>query len=303
MAPTFTKKFIGIGLAAACLYLTSCGGEDAKDAENPGTDIGGQYEDTTDMIGTINGKIFSVPSPVQTAFLIKESNASYNDEILNPPENQATYASKFEKALNLGIYGADLGYVTIYDNTNEALSYLTAVQKLSSDLQVEGAFSGELIDRFSNNLGNKDTMLVLVTDAYKAGDQYLKENDRSEVAGLILAGGWIESLYFATLVAKEDKSPKVIKRIGEQKTSLVSLIDLLREFGGSDEEYEELIEELEDLKGMFDNIKQTYTFNPAESDDGKKLTSMKHTSDVEISDEDLSTISEKIESIRNEIVG
>ena len=122
--------------------------------------------------------------------------------------------------MNLGIYGADLGYVTIYDQTQDALGYLNAAKKLADELGVAGAFDAQTIGRFQKNLGNQDSMLVLVGVAYRSSDTYLKNNDRSDVSGLVLAGGWIESLYFATNTYKIKPNEDVKRRIAEQKSSL-----------------------------------------------------------------------------------
>ena len=40
------------------------------------------------------------------------------------------YATDFSKALNLGIYGADLGYVSMYNKTQDAISYLAVIASL-----------------------------------------------------------------------------------------------------------------------------------------------------------------------------
>jgi hypothetical protein len=249
----------------------------------------------------IGGKIFSIPSPFQTAELIKESGAPYDPELLNSPDNISNYSTKFHRALNLGIYGADLGYTTMYDNTNEALTFLTAVEKLSNELDVGGAFSKEIIDRFSNNMGNKDSMLVIVSDAYRTGDEYLKNNDRHKEAGLILTGGWIEALYFATEVVGTSKNPKIVNRIGEQKTTLKNLIELLSNYI-NEESYSNLIRDLEDLYLEFNSVESSYSYVKPETDAEKQMTVIKCSSDVKISDEVLKNISERVKMLRNKIV-
>ena len=248
----------------------------------------------------IGGKIFSIPSPFQTADLIKGSGAPFNSAMLNQASNSANYATNFHKALNLGIYGADLGYLTIYEKTDDAPSYITSVQKLSDELGMGGAFSSTLIDRFTNNLENKDSLLVLVSDAYRAGDEYLKNNDKNDVASLILAGGWIEALYFSTNTGGTNNQA-VMNRIGEQKTTLSNLIELIESFG-NDESYSSLAEELKDLYRNFENVQFTYTFNKPETDDAKMLTTIKSTTSVSISEADLKAIAEKVKDIRTKIV-
>ena len=104
----------------------------------------------------------SVPSPVQTAFLISGVGSNYDVTLLNKPTKVGLYSTSFQKAINLGIYGADLGYVTIYDQTQDAIGYLTVVKKISNDLGIDGAFDMALLERFEKNLGVKDSLLVLV---------------------------------------------------------------------------------------------------------------------------------------------
>lgn len=204
--------------------------------------------------------------------------------------------------MNLGIYGADLGYVTLYEDDEEALSYLNSVRQLSEALNLSGAFDQALMERFSNNLGNQDSMLVIVSDAYRAGDDYLKNNDRSHVASLVLAGGWLESLHFATHVAMEHGNQDVLNRIGEQKNSLYNLISLLQHYN-NEEEYADLVQDLIDLWKCFDNVTFEYTYTAPEVDVENKTTHIKSTTNVTISDEDLKAIDEQLDLIRTQITG
>jgi len=250
------------------------------------------------MIGC---QIFSIPSPVQTAFLIKDVGVSFNSDYINPAENAVNYSSNFSKALNLGVYGADLGYLTIYDQTDGALKYLKSVRGLSKDLGLEGAFDEKLAERFSSNIGNQDSMLVFVSDAYKNSDNYLKNNDKDDVAALVLAGGWIESIYIAADAAVSTNNPQLIERLGDQKNALASLIAMLGQYN-NDTDYEDLIIELEDLYSIFEGITYTYEYVPPVTDESNKLTVIKSKHTVDIADGDLEAIIEKIESIRTEIV-
>ena len=204
--------------------------------------------------------------------------------------------------MNLGIYGADLGYVTIYDQTQDAIGYLNSAKKLADELGVSGAFDTQTIERFSKNLGNKDSMLVLVGVAYRSSDAYLKNNDRSDVSGLVLAGGWLESLYFATNVYKTKPNEDVKRRIAEQKSSLQSLIKLLTQFY-SQPEYTEFIDNLNDLSTVFDGVEFKYTYEKPTTDADKKLTTINSKSEVKITPEQIETITQKVKSIRSQIVG
>lgn len=294
-------KQVAFLFSAVAITVAGCG-----PGEVTGTDPDEGLQDSVakggDKIMTLEGEIFSIPSPVQTAILIKETGANYNKDILNTPKNASNYSTNFQKALNLGIYGADLGYVTLYDQTQDALAYMQSVKKLGDDLGVSGAFDITLMSRFEKNLGNKDSMLVLVSDAYRASDSYLKNSDRNEVSALVLTGGWLESLYFATNVNKVKSTPEIARRIGEQKSSLESLIRLLGQHR-SQPEYEELVTSLEDLMTAFEGVESVYVYQDPITDANKKMTTITSKTEVKITPEQIKNITEKVESIRKQIVG
>ncbi|MCL4856156.1 MAG: hypothetical protein KJZ55_02595, partial [Flavobacteriales bacterium] len=223
------KKFFNfrtqlLVLTSVALISTSCGGDAPTNEEE---DVQEEVNPKQSQLMEIEGKVFSIPSPIQTATLIKNSGTNYNKEMLNVPSNVTKYSTNFKKAINLGVYGADLGYVTLYEQTQDAISFLTAIKSIGDDLGVSSAFDMELVNRFEKNIGNQDSILAMVSDAYKASDRYLKNSQQNDVGGLILAGGWIESLYFATNAAKMTNNKEIIKRIGEQKTTISNLIKLL----------------------------------------------------------------------------
>lgn len=284
--------------SVSAILVSGCGPDDPKE----GDDLPPVDSTQSGIIVDVGGEIFSIPSPIQTAFLIKGSGATYSKDILNAPGKSAQYSTNFAKALNLGIYGADLGYVTIYDQTQDAIGYLNSAKKLADELGVSGAFDTQTLERFQKNLGNKDSMLVLVGVAYRSSDAYLKNNDRRDVSGLVLAGGWIESLYFATNVYKTKPNEDVKQRIAQQKSSLQSLIKLLTPFY-SQPEYTEFIDNLNDLSTVFDGVEFQYKYEKPTTDADKKMTTINSRTEVKITPEQIESISQKIKNIRSQVVG
>ena len=271
-----TKKYFNLKnqvftLSVLAVLAVSCGGEEPTldQIENP---IEEKDPNSTQLM-EIDGKVFSIPSPIQTAMLIKNAGTNYNKDILNAPSKVTNYSTSFKKAINLGIYGADLGYVTMYDQTQDAISFLTAVKSIADDLGVSNAFDLELVERFEKNIGNQDSLLVLVSDAYKSSDRYLKGNQQNDIGGLILAGGWIESLYFATSTAKMTGNKDVIKRIGEQKTTVYNLIKLLTPYY-SKPEFTKLIDDLMELNEIYEQVESTYTYVKSSVDIENKTTTI-----------------------------
>ena len=243
-----------------------------------------------------------LPSPIQTALLIKKSGYSYSKEILNSATNYSRYDTKYKKALNLGIYGADLGYISLYDQTQDAISYLASVEKLASDIGISDMFNETLLKRFQANMGNHDSLLSMVSDAFRKSDAYFKDNRQGDVSALVLVGGWIESLYFATKANSQNNQKEVVRRIAEQKISVQNLIKMLSGYDGKPD-YSDLIKKLTDLSNVFENVEFVYNYVPPTTDEKNKTTNVNSTSDVKITPEQLKDISDKIAAIRNQITG
>jgi len=253
----------------------------------------------------INNQIFSIPSPIQTALLVKKSGYAYNKQILNPSDNYSKYDTKYKKALNLGIYGADLGYISLYDQTQDALMYLASIEKLATDIGVSDMFNAGLVKRFQQNMGKQDSLLSMVSEAFARSDAYFKDNKQNDISSLVLVGGWIESLYFAVQANTNPKAnPKdVQRRIAEQKISLVNLVKMLQPYN-SRPEYAQLIKDLTSLSDIFENVEFVYNYVPPTVDVKNHMTSINSNSDVKFeNNEVLKTISDKIIAIRNQIAG
>jgi hypothetical protein len=294
-----SKIFLSICLGVSVSYY-GCKTDSSSHEETE--EVTQQADRSKSALLKINGELFSIPSPLQTALLIKENGLTYDKEMLNSPKNINNYSGKFNIALNLGIYGADLGYVTIYEQTQDALSYLGAVKKLADQIGVTAAFDNSLVSRFEKNIDKKDSLLALVSEAYRASDDYLKNNERSDLGALILAGGMIESLHFATFVAKENKSKQITSRIGEQKKTIENLVKLLSPFYETPE-FTDLVDSLIELSELFDKIECVYTYNKPIVDVANKTTTLTSTTEIKISEEQLKEISLKINEIRKKITG
>jgi len=290
--------------------VVSCGGGGGDlivgDDSTGGNDINVISDNVMDsassMNTAINGKMFSIPSPIQMATLIKSKVGVFNESLLTNPENVANFTTTFKRAINMGVYGADLGYATIYENNTKAVSYLSSIEKLSDELGIAGAFNQTLLERFIENGNDPDSMLVIMSEGYREGDKFLKDNDKHDVATLILTGGWIESLYFAAVSYETSKDQELANRIGEQKTGLKTIIDLLKSYN-SDEYYTTLIADLTDLELDFEKIKFNYQRMEPVVDAANFQTIVKGKTSVVIDAPVLASIIKKIKSIRNSLIG
>jgi hypothetical protein len=248
----------------------------------------------------IGGALFSIPSPLQTAMLIQKSGMVYNKNVLSQSNKVNTYLTDYARALNLGIYGADLGYVSLYNQTQDALGYLASVKQLSDKLGLMAAFDAATMNRIKNNITNKDSMMVLVGLAYRAGDAYLKESKRDDVSMLILAGGWIESMHFSVAALQSKPSDVIRYRIAEQKQALNSLVRILSSAGIS--EAGPLISDLKELATVYEGIEFKYVYREPVTDTVKKVTFINSETEVVVNEQHLKNIAAIVERMRNSIV-
>jgi hypothetical protein len=278
-------------------FLFSCGGDKGDEEKD---DLIETPDTVKSAVLNVGGELFSVPSPIQTALLIQKSGITYDRGILSVSNKVNTYSTDFSRALNLGIYGADLGYVSLYNQTQDALGYLASIKQLTDKLGISAAFDGPTMDRIKNNITNKDSMMVLVGIAYRGSDAYLKDNQRTDISSLILTGGWIESMHFSLTAYKTKATDQIRFRIAEQKQALSSIIKILRNLPA--QEVVDLTAALNDLSKVYEGIQFKYNFVEPVTDTTKKVTYINSTTEVIVTDEQLSQISEKLQQIRNKIV-
>ena len=290
-----------LGCVVALLGLVSCGNEASK-VDVPSTDS---------VNGAVNSKemlkakqiLFSLPSPSESAVLIKSSNAAFDLNYLNQTSNVSRYTSNESKALNLGVYGTDLIYTNVYGQTQESTEYFKCANALSKALGINDAFGESTFKRIKSNVDNKDSLLSIIAEASMEADAYFKENERPASSALVATGGWLEGLYIATRIGDNTKNKAVLQRVAEQKNSAGNLIALVESFG-SEKELASILQDLRELKLLFDalQVKEdafANTGNTAEKQDVKVVGKKKH---IEMTPEQFRAIADKVEQIRNRII-
>ncbi len=279
-----------------CVCLISCQSASDSKKDNKMDSL------ALSKIFVINNRLFNIPSPFQVARFAKESGIEYNKELLNPVDNLPKYSTIYKQSLNLGVYGTDLGYLNIYEQIPEVALYFSTVKKLSTQLGIASALEEKIIQRIDNNKGNRDSLMFIIAEMFQKSDSYLLESERNDVAVLILAGGWVESMYYLTRSIKSSDK-KLASQIGEQKFSLNNLITLLRPYyKQQSEELDLLLGSLIELAVIFDGVDIQYQFEEPNTDVANKLTVINSTSITTVTDWQMKNIITKVNEIRKRIV-
>ena len=297
-----------IATLAAFVGLSACssGGGDKNEAEEPElvVDMSELDQKMFEDIGEVKKIFYTMPSPLETAMMIKSAGAEYNEEYLNPVENAANYSTNMSMALNLGIYTCDLSFVSLYDQTEASVNYMNASKKMADGLGILDAINDETIDKLEENVNNRDVIMEIISDTFMNSSSYLQENDRSSVASIVLVGGWMEGLYLATQMVSTDSimTSKLVKRIADQKLSMDIVIRLLNETKDS-EDIQSILADIDNLKETFDKIKITTT-SPIKSsvDKDSKVTTLTSKTQSTLTPEIFNELKEKVQAIRNKYI-
>ena len=79
---------------------------------------------------------YALPSPIETAHLIQSAGVSYNMDLSNPVDNAEKYSTTMKKALNFGVYGADLSYASLFNQTQTTIQFMATEKKIAEELGI-----------------------------------------------------------------------------------------------------------------------------------------------------------------------
>lgn len=238
--------------------------------------------------------------PIDMGKIIDKRTTIFNSTLLNPLNNINKYNTSAQKAIALGIYGADLSYLWIFDQSQQALSYFATIKQLADDLNIPLDYISSSSAKAENNTQSIDSLVSIARQAYYDSDKYLNENDHNDLAVLILLGGWVETMHIATHLYFEPH-PKMAGKIISQKYSLTSLINLMYN-QPSEQIIHDFMPEFNKLLDEFDNLGQNYLSDYIIVDTVKKTIIFNDVLDIEVEPNELDQIKSAIGTVRAKMI-
>jgi len=303
------KKHISL-TAVVSVYIVSmalvaCGGSDKKTEnkaplESGANELTNKDEFFKDREQALKQIFFSIPAPIEMADMIKDAGFSFDKTMLHSVDKVSKYVDEENRAINLGIYAADLSYSTVFEQKQESVNYLAASKTLASALGIEGAMDEKFMERVQKNQNNKDSLLSYVTLSYQNVNAYLKEGKRTDVSALIVAGAWIETLYLSTQYAGKKGEKAMKQRVAEQTYSLDQLVSYMNLFATSDR-VNRMKEDLTKLQTIYKNVIVVKGETSVEKD-GNGVTTIGSTETVTMNDATLAKIAAEAVVIRNKYI-
>jgi hypothetical protein len=227
-----------------------------------------------DQMEEMKNIYYRFPSPDEMLGFINKEKLKFNDQILLPVDNSKSFLDSRSQALNLGVYSADLAYITLFQRQKETLTYFQVVYGLSDKLRISSAFDINLMKRLEENLKNPDSLKNLTNEAMVSVTNYLVQNDKEKTFAIISIGGYIETLYLAfNIVGNYDISNPIIQRISDQKLVLENLINYALIYAG-DHNVAESIKILHPIRTCYNELNSTQEETKVSRDkDGKLIIS------------------------------
>lgn len=301
---TLNKILGGISAAAVIFSLNSCSSCSQQGAGEFG-EINDQ-DDTTLIVSAevVGDMIQNISSPVEMANEIKSSGVQFSQSTLNAAGREGDYETSFKRAINLGVYAADLGYINTFGKNLVVVDYLSSIKRLADGIGVGQFLDFSLLSRMAKDNTNLDSLKQLSVSSFNNIDKYLREQKRSNVSTAIVVGTWLEGIYITGSVIEQTHDKGLTDRLGEQKNIVEILQIVVHTYARSDVYFKELSKQIDELKAIYDGVRITTEMGTPETKEvnGMLVIEQNEITTVEITDEQVASIIAKVKEIRNDVI-
>lgn len=231
-------------------------------------------DEELNQLDNVKDIYYRFPSPDEMLSFIDKEKLAFNNQYLLQVNKSKSYLDSKSQALNLGVYIADIAYISLFQRQKEIYEYFQVIYGLSDKLRISSAFDIKLMKRFESNLKNADSMRVLTDVAMTKITNYLVQNDKEKTFAIISIGGYVETLYLAfNLVGNYDEKNPIIQRISDQKMVLENLLNYSLIHSG-DANVAESIKLLHPIRACYNELVVSESESTVKKDkDGKLIIS------------------------------
>ena len=288
------RKLDIYSLLFLCLFATcniSCEPEKSETKNEVQDDSSNDLNHSIEIDTIDDDYVFMPPSPIQIASILNKANMKYEEGLANNISNAKLYSTKFKQSINFGVYACDLAYCVTNDKYEEASKYLKVSKDLAAKIGMESIFlSDNLVDRFEANVGNQDSIMSILFHVQMMTDDYIYDNDLSDLSVIYFTGAWVEGMNIGTHTMLGNDDHKISILLSEQMTIAKSIIRGLRAVKSQTEDLVDLTDHIEEVVNAYNNLWSV-------KQEGENIEYL----DVELKHEEVISISEMILELREEI--
>lgn len=190
---------------------------------------------------------YELPLPIEIFKNIKK-NTLFNILNLAKPKDAVTLEN-WRVALFLGIYSADLAYITEFSLRDNFPEYTHLCATFSERLGIPNNFGYEFLEKVEKNIDNKDSVVYFTTEAYYKTCKYLDEKESDNLLYLTIYGGWLET--FKIVILNYNYDPSLIDLTVKDSDKLITFLTKLKLESSNIKDtsiFEKIIEDLKFIK-------------------------------------------------------
>lgn len=208
---------------------------------------------------SIESHVYPLPTSAEVIKMLTELEVGYIFGISNPVANAKKYFISQTRAMNLGVFGADLSYATLYNQQQEVINYLDAIRSLANELNMAKIYNEDLYTKIKQNFDNKDELVKILTNSFDETYAYLADNDQQALALLVVGGAWVEGMYLTTHVSEAAYQVAGISKVLlEQKKSFEMYLDITKPYL-SDPIVGDFVKKLDPVKKVYEGLGTSLT--------------------------------------------
>jgi hypothetical protein len=203
--------------------------------------------------------VYPLPSTAEVIKMLTDLEVGYQIGVTNPVENVRAYYNDAKRSINLGVFGADLSYVTLYNIDQKVVDYMEAIRTLVNDLNMTKIYNAPLYDSIKKNYDNKEKLVKILSSAFNDTYQYMQENDQQGQALLVVGGAWVEGMYLTTHVSEVAYNVAGISKVLiDQKKSFDLYLDLTKPYM-EDASVSDFVNTLDPIKTVYAGLTTSLT--------------------------------------------
>jgi hypothetical protein len=255
------RIFIGVILPVMVIFsigLTSCNSCSKKAAVKQ-EKIAEKDTVKTEFKKQLESKVYPLPTSAEVIQKLTKLEVGFIFGITNPVDNAKKYFSSTARAVNLGIFGADLSYTTLYNMNQEVLNYLNAIRTLTNELNMSKIYNEQLYEDIKKNFDNRDQLVRILTNAFNNTYTFLSDNDQQNLALLVVGGAWVEGMYLTTHVSEAAYQDAYFSKVLlEQKESFNVFMNITQPYA-SDASISDFRKLLEPVSNVYEKLSSSLT--------------------------------------------
>ncbi len=250
--------------------------------------------------------LYTLPAPIEMASLIKQTGVTFDDQLLHDLDLASKYNTNMKMAVSLGVYASDMSVVGMFNQSQKMVDYIKALKELTRKLGIVQVMDENAIRKLEDTNATKDEMLNVISEVYMNTNQYLTENNRRNIATMVMAGGWVEGLYLAlNLINTKNLNKEIVERIIAQKLALATMLNILESENkdGNDQDLVYITEKMMEIKTIFDYVEiEKVGRVSALTDPETCVTSIKANTSGELNPDIVEALKQKVNEVRNEFI-